>query len=91
MGGALCRPKNGFRKTAKYGFGVVIQLYSYLLYQKFWRLNSVARSAVPHPAAPPRRSRAATQARKIFLFCISGRAQKFFQLRNEIFAGFVLR
>ncbi|OGZ47834.1 MAG: hypothetical protein A3C80_02605 [Candidatus Ryanbacteria bacterium RIFCSPHIGHO2_02_FULL_45_43] len=42
MGGSVSRPRNGFRKTEKYGFGVFIQLRSYLLYQKFLKKRSAA-------------------------------------------------
>jgi len=48
MGGTVRRPRNGFRKIGKSGFGVFIQLRSNLFYQKF--LKKSTRSAPP-PAA----------------------------------------
>src|SRR3989344_2666762 len=55
MGGSASRPRNGVRKTEKYGSGVFIQLRSNLLYQKFLKKSN--RSAPPpcRPAAPPPR------------------------------------
>jgi len=35
MGGALRRPRNGFQKIGKSGFGVALQFRSNLFYQKF--------------------------------------------------------
>jgi len=45
MGGALRRPKNGFRKIGTSGFGVFIQFRSNLFYQKFLILKSAAPAA----------------------------------------------
>jgi len=43
MGGALRRPRNGFQKIGKSGFGVFIQFRSNLFYQKFLNAAPQAR------------------------------------------------